>query len=296
MRYKLLAVDLDGTLIGADQTPLPGAIDALADAEAAGLRVCLATGRAFRETIGVWRRLRLRPPHQPLVLVGGALVAEPDTGRTLYQRTIPRELAWRCGEAFLERGHSAVAIVDAWRHGVEYYLAESADGEDVAQRWFSKMQVQVRRVRRLSDAKEMPDPLRVSALVAPDEADPLAAALASRFAGELHVQAIFLPNYGVKVVEALVPRANKWAALRYVAQGLRLGPGEIAAIGDDVNDLPMIAGAGLGAAMPHAPDAVRAAADHVASSGVAAFVRDILSGGLDPGGGCYRKYPSVTPP
>jgi hydroxymethylpyrimidine pyrophosphatase-like HAD family hydrolase len=51
-------------------------------------------------------------------------------------------------------------------------------------------------------------------------------------------------------------------------------------VGDDVNDLPMITGAGLGVAMGHAPESVRAAAAHVTGDhdedGVAMFVHDVL--------------------
>ena len=43
MRYKLLAIDVDGTLVGPDQVVPPETVDALATAEEAGLRACLAT-------------------------------------------------------------------------------------------------------------------------------------------------------------------------------------------------------------------------------------------------------------
>jgi len=57
-------------------------------------------------------------------------------------------------------------------------------------------------------------------------------------------------------------------------------PNDICAVGDDMNDIPMIAGAGLGVAMGHAPPDVQAAADLITGSfeqdGVAALVDDVL--------------------
>jgi len=278
MKYGLVAIDVDGTLVNPDQTVSPEVVDAIAEAEAAGIGVCLATGRSYAETMPVWRQLRLRGPYEPVVLIGGALVAEPDTGRTLYQRTMPRALACEFADALIEAGYSAMAIVDPWRHGVDYFFAESRDVEQAAGRWFDRMNVKVRRVGRLSEAPDMPNPLRVSAVVDPAVAPQLAQRLAQQFDGRLNVQSILAPNYGLTIVEAFVSSASKLAGVIYVAQARKLGPGQIAAVGDDINDLSMIRGVGLGVAMPQAPQSVRAAARHVAQGGLAKFIRDLAAG------------------
>ncbi|MFB3890465.1 MAG: HAD-IIB family hydrolase [Phycisphaerae bacterium] len=276
MKYKLLALDVDGTLLDERQRIPPQTIEAIAEADAAGLRVCIATGRSYIETIPVWRQLRLAAPYEPMVLIGGALVSEPDTGRTLYQRTISRDLAREYGDALMSAGYSAMAIVDAWRHGVDYYLAEGPDAERVQRMWFDKMNVNIRRVPRLMADGE-PPVLRINAVAPPDDAAILSSELARRFAGRLHVHSIYAPNYEVTVVEAFAATASKWNAILYVAQAMRIGPGQIAAVGDDVNDLPMIREAGLGAAMPSAPPAVKAAAKRVVEPSLAHFIRGIVA-------------------
>jgi Cof subfamily protein (haloacid dehalogenase superfamily) len=276
MKYRLLALDVDGTLLDGDQRIPTETIEAIAEADAAGLRICIATGRSYVETIPVWRQLRLAAPYEPMVLIGGALVAEPDTGRTLYQRTIPRDLAREYADALIQSGYSAMAIVDAWRHGVDYYLAEGPDAEQVQRMWFAKMNVKIRRVRRLMEDGE-PPALRIHAVAPPDAAGELSAELGRRFAGRLNVHSIYAPNYGVTVVEAFAETTSKWNAILYVAQAMRIGPGQIAAVGDDVNDLPMIRAAGLGAAMPCAPPAVKAAAKRIAEPSLAHFIRQIIA-------------------
>ncbi|MDY6913075.1 MAG: HAD family hydrolase, partial [Planctomycetota bacterium] len=278
MKYKLMALDVDGTLIGPDNVVPPEVIDAVAAADAAELRVCLATGRSYIETIPVWRQLRLQTPPQPMILVGGAMVSEPDTGRTLYQRTIPRSSACRFADALNDMGYSAMALVDAWRHGVDYYLAESLDAEDARQGWFDKMDVKVRRVGRLADAADMPDPLRISAVVAPAAGRRLADDLKGMFDGELSIHPILAPNYGVTIVEAFAARVNKFAAMMYIAQSLRLGRSETVAVGDDINDVEMVRGAALGAAMPGACRELLEAADCVADAGLPAFIRRLVNG------------------
>jgi HAD superfamily hydrolase (TIGR01484 family) len=268
VRYKLLALDVDGTLVGRDGLVSGDVVAAIGDARAAGLAVCLATGRSYVET---------------LVLIGGALVAEPDTGRTLHQRAIPRELACRMDEALSAAGHCAMAITDSWRTGVDYYLTDGPDRDAVQQRWFSQMDVRIRCVRRLAEAAGLPAILRISAVVEPAPGRALAAALAEQFAGQLNVHCILAPNYGVTVVEAFALGADKLSAVRYVAQALPISTARIAAVGDDVNDLALLRGVGLGVAMPSAPPAVLAATKLVAREGLAAFIRDLVAGRYDDG-------------
>ena len=275
MTYQLVALDLDGTLLEADDTIRPETIDAIAAAESAGLAVCLATGRSAVETIPLWRRLRLRQPYQPLVVVGGALVSEPDTGRTLYHRPIDRALACRFADALAEDGYAPMALLDGWRGGVDYLLVERGDVQAAERGWFDKMNVRIRRVAGLADAPELPPPLRVTAVVPEDRAEQVAAELAGRFAERLNVHAICAPNYGVTIVEAFAAGADKFTGLQYVAQAQRIPASRIVAVGDDVNDLPMIRRAGLGVAMAHATDELRRQADLILTGTLAEFLHDL---------------------
>ena len=77
------------------------------------------------------------------------------------------------------------------------------------------------------------------------------------------------------ILEAFANETSKWEALKYIAQGHRIGTGAIAAVGDDVNDLPMIRGAALGVAVSNAKDEVKAAADIVAENGLADLIRNL---------------------
>ena len=283
--YRLLALDIDGTLVGPDSLVPAEVVFALAEARAAGVGICLATGRSFVESVGTWRQLALAAPFQPMILVGGALVSEPDTGRSLYQKMIPWAVACEFAEAMNDMGHVAMVLVDAWRWGLDYLVTEAGDHQAATRDWFSKMNVRVRRVGRLAglaDSADRPDALRISIVVAPTDAPAAAEALRARFAGRLNIRAILAPNYGVWIVEAHAAGADKLTALKYVAQAVRLGPGHLAAVGDDINDLPMLQGVGLGVAMAQAPQVLRNIARHTAADGLAAFIRQLAAGHFDP--------------
>ena len=281
MKYRLIGIDVDGTLLGADHELPRDVAEAVRRARRAGMLVVLATGRTYAETAPIWRKLEFAPPLEPLVLVGGALVCEPDTGRTLYQKAIPLDLAGRLGEAFAEAGYAAMAAVDPWRHGWDYLLCQTGDVHAARRDWLSKIGAKVRRVERFDQAADLPDPLRVTVVVDPDKAAALAARIKTQFDGQLNVHAIFAPNYGVMMVEAFAAGCDKLSALRYVAQAHLIGMAEVAVIGDDVNDLTMIRGAGLGAAMPWAPADLLSAADYVAAGGLVEFLDRLVAGAFD---------------
>lgn len=281
LNYKLVGIDIDGTLIGAEPVVSAEILDALAAVEQTGIRVVIATGRDFKQTIDIWRQLRLPQPLMPLVLVSGALVAESDTARTLYQRRIPAALAGRFAAALNQQGRTAMAYVDPWRTGLEYYLLKAGDASFVQQKWFDRVPSQVRSVESLEGIE---DPiLRISSIVQDrKDGETLAEELRRQFEGQMIVSPLFVRAYDVMLVEATAANANKWTGLTYVAQSCHVRPSEIVAIGDDVNDLPMFRGAGLAVAMPQSPPHVLAAAHHVAASGLGACLRDLAAGRLAP--------------
>ncbi|MEI7838149.1 MAG: HAD family hydrolase, partial [Planctomycetota bacterium] len=254
MKTRLLALDVDGTLVCPDSIVSPAAREAVAAAQAAGLRVCLATGRSYEETIGVWRQLPLKEPFESLIVLGGAIVAEPGSGRTLWQKSIPPATAREYAAALAEEGYSVMAVVDAWRHGFSYYVTETGNVDELRRLFFCGLNGRARFVPQLPTNGDMPDLLRISAVVSDAQAGAdLAARLRERMGQRLNIISLGAPNYGVRLVEAHAAGCTKFAAIQYLAQSHLISPGQIAAVGDDANDLAMLHGAGLGVAMPHAP-------------------------------------------
>jgi len=284
MNYRILALDVDGTLVGPDNIVTGDIIEAVALADRAGIRICLATGRSYSETIGIWEQLGLDRPQQPMILIGGALVSETDSRRALYHKPMDGETASRFADALGAAGYCAMAIVDAWRYDVEYYLTEHGDLADAQRRWFSRMDVNVESVASLGDVllgPDGPEVLRISAVVDENDGPALAADLKEQFGDAINICSILAPNYDVWIVEAHAAGADKRTALQYVAQATRTPLSEVAAVGDDVNDISMIGSAGLGVAMPQAPPSVIEASDHTAAGGLVEFIRQLVDGQFD---------------
>src|SRR3954452_9804623 len=81
-RYRMLALDVDGTLLDPDGTLRPRTAEAVARAARAGIRPVLCTGRRYRRALPVARQLGL---DAPLVCNSGALVKDPGGHRTLWR-------------------------------------------------------------------------------------------------------------------------------------------------------------------------------------------------------------------
>ena len=93
MNYRLLAIDIDGTLVNSRDELTPATRAAIARATAAGIHVVLATGRRYRRALGLVESLGLSVP---LVTASGALVKDPTTHETLYRASSTRRLSARC--------------------------------------------------------------------------------------------------------------------------------------------------------------------------------------------------------
>ena len=245
-RYRLLVVDLDGTVRSRIRGITPGVRAAVAAARARGVRVCVATGRMWRSA-EPW--VRALGADSPAILYNGGQVLDFETGRTLYERRlagdVAREalaLARRVAEVqpllyaqdrvFAERRHP-VADAYAVDDGLGYEVVASLDA-------------------LLED-----DPHKLLIIGPSDRIDALQGAV--RRAG--------LPVHAVQsepvYLEILPPDVSKGAALLAMVETLGVRASATIAVGDNWNDLEMIEAAGLGVAMASAPEGVRARADHV---------------------------------
>ena len=277
-KYRLLAVDIDGTLFYRGMLD-EADVSALHAAARAGIIVCLCTGRSWPEAKHIWEQLNLPAPHAPVICAGGALVAEPDTGRTLYSRAFTRHDAQELAEQMLQMGYPVMALVDAWREGFDYFLLGKYEENPIYQRFITAVQRRIRRVDRL-DRDDYPRPLRLSLLEEPGKGRPIVEALKKHFGNRIVVQDIYLSHREVDIVEAFSAGTDKFTALVYLAQGFHISPHEFAAIGDDNNDLVMLQKSGLSGTPSDAPEQLKQSADIIlpprGQNPVATFVEHIL--------------------
>jgi hypothetical protein len=103
----------------------------------------------------------------------------------------------------------------------------------------------------------------------------LEADLAAVFPAVLSLHVIRSPRYCDWLCEVAPAGVTKWSGVSAVAAQWGIAPAEICAVGDDVNDLPMIRGAGLGIAMGNARPEVKAAADAIVGTHDGAGMQDV---------------------
>lgn len=292
VRTKLLAIDLDGTLVDHHGRVSPANLRALRAARDAGIMTVVCTGRALVESMQVIRAI---DQHDPVIVAGGAMVACPATGRTLERFALDQALTRDVVNHLTERGHAALLLKDPHAAGYDYLVVSERglDAVDAASRWwFAHMGAVVRTVRTLDEDEHPEHSVRIGAYAANTPVDELAAELRRRFGGIAmlqHFAGVMLPAERrlegietVHIVEVFDTNADKWQALDRLAMRLGIPQGETAAIGDQLNDLSMVTHAGLGIAMGNAHERVKAAAKQVSRTvdedGVAHAIGMILEG------------------
>ena len=242
-RYRLLAVDLDGTLISLDLRLDPRDVEAVRRAEAAGVRVVACTGRPFPGAIPWVRRLGLE---SPLICYQGAQVRTPD-GDMLLDHGVPHDVAMEVIRYANERD----LHVQAYRDDALIVARDRPEAERYARH--AGMQVHV--VGDL-DAAMGPTTPKLVIVAEPATLEALLPDARARWAGRLNV-ATSTPDY----LEFTSVESDKASALRFLSDRFGFSQAEVVAVGDGRNDASMIAWAGLGVAVEGSPREVLDAAD-----------------------------------
>ena len=279
---RLLALDVDGTVCDSRHEIADATCAAIARVRAAGIQVVLATGRRYRDTLPVAARLGI---DAPLVTASGALVKDPRSHATLERAAFDADLLAGWLRLIVERGHEPILYSDSYAAGYDFHCRRLPD--PAAPRFGVDEYLHVN--RRLADVRpdlhRAPPPGIFAGFAMGSHAGmrELEGALHRTWPGRLALHTIRSPRYRDWMCEIAPVGVTKWSGLLAVAGRLGIPPAAICAVGDDVNDLPMIRAAGLGIAMGNATDDVRAAADHVVAThdeGGVAEVVDLLLAGL----------------
>ena len=266
---RLIALDIDGTIIGDDQAITTRTIEAVRRAMERDVAVSLVTGRMVSSAMRFAAELGLTGP---IVGYQGGLIRAmpmPDTrrlGKLLLHTPLPAEaardiLAWT-------RAHG----LDPHVNHLERFILRADDPR--ADDYSAFMGARAELVPDLVEAIDHPVTkiLAVGEPPVPVDIAPLARA---EFAGRADVT-ISHPRF----LEFVAPGVSKGRAVRFLARRLRIPLAATLAIGDQWNDLEMLAEVGHGTAMPSAPPEVRSAARYVApplaDDGAARMIEDLV--------------------
>lgn len=247
--YRLIATDLDGTLLTGSETVSERTLAALAAASAAGAAHIVVTGRPAPVTRSVLQSIG----YTGLAVCGqGAQVYDAGAHRLVTSVTLDRRLAaLALAKVEAEVGPLAVA---AHRDG--------ADGEMVAGPTF-RLVIAELPMTTVDDRDELLSaPIGKLYIQHPRLSDDDLAAAARAAVGDL----VGVVMAGEGIVELLPLGLTKATGLAIAARRLGVTAAETLAFGDMPNDIPMFAWAARGVAMANAHDELKAVADEVTAS------------------------------
>lgn len=289
----MIAIDLDGTLLDSRGEVSRACAGAIAEAREAGVVVTICTGRGLPECAFVMEALCHA---DPVVVAGGSIIACPATRRTIHRFAIEPALVRDAVGHMNAGGHAVMVLKDPSEAGFDYLMVvgeQDNEIDPVSRWWFEHMDVSVRTVRTLDEDEHPEHTVRLGVCALNHQLDPLLAGMRSVFAERAtmhHFPAVVAPEHArawgegeaAHILEVFAAEATKWSAIRRIAGERGIDERRIAAIGDQINDLSMIEGAGLGVAMGNAVPAVKAVAGRETRTndegGVAHAIRKILAG------------------
>jgi len=292
LRYQILALDVDGTLLDPGGTLRPRTLAAVARAARAGIRPVLCTGRRYRRAYPIARQLAL---DAPLVCNSGAIIKDPANHRTLWRADFDAMLThdvialFRAQEqpavTFTDRGpNDADFIVAAYPTGQPFfddYVGQNREHAEINSTWIGSIPGPDDRDRLHPGGDP---PFHVCAFGTRSRMLEFQQIALDQLAGRVQTFVQRSPRYLGTMCEILRHDAGKWSAILHLAGIWGVEPGAICAVGDDVNDIAMIKSAGLGVAMGHARPEVLSAADLVTGDhdqdGVAMLVDEVLLGSM----------------
>lgn len=261
--YRLLAIDLDGTLLTTQKIITPRTHQLLCQLATRGMIIVIATGQSLPVLRHVCADLPLTTAQ---IIENGAIVTDISSGTILYEQLLPSEHILPTLEI--------LRTFDLYRVYHTYERVYVDTNTPRARNWYRPPVPPAIEIEDVASLYPQP----CIKVVGVGEASTLREKrreLESIFAGKLYVT-----QSSFDLLEFLHPDVSKGKALRVVATNLGIKPEEVVAIGDNHNDIGMLRFAGLGIAMGNAHDEVKAAADYVtlsnAEEGVAVAIETMI--------------------
>ena len=249
MTFKLIALDIDGTIRAADHPITERTTIVLRRARDAGAVVTIATGRSFHSAVAATAELELEAP---IASFQGAHLADPRTGEVLWHRPLTERLTRKALGGLGDWDGDVMAFI-----GDEVFVSRMTDWSAT---YGARQNVSVHVVGDLGRIAER-RPTRLVVAGDEDRIERLESDLIGRFGGDLHVTRS-LPYF----CEILHPAGGKHRALEALCARLGVPREDTLAFGNGYNDVHMLRWVGLGVAVEGAVSPALDAADMIAPS------------------------------
>lgn len=248
---KLVAIDLDGTLLNNQRKISQKNKDALIKAKQQGVKIVLCTGRPLLGMRHFLEEIGLKDPGDYVITYNGGLVQKADTGEVLHQMTLDKTA--------VEEIYRVSQDIQVPMHYLDLAHVYSPTGPADAQSGYPDIMDALPFVSL--EVADAPADIQVNKVLFSCESSLLDERIAL-------LPAHFKENYTVmksrpNLLEIMHKKVNKGTGIHALAELLGFNQSNIMTLGDEENDLDMIAYAGLGIAMGNANLKVKQIADFV---------------------------------
>ena len=253
MDYKLIALDIDGTLTNSRNEITPRTRYALLEAQAQGKRIIIASGR---HPIGVYpiaQDLRLEDYGGYIMSFNGGKIIECSTGRTIVTKLFPREYL---PDIISVLQDSNITVI-TWDDKRIFANNKRNDYTDIEQEVLKTEMVVVDDF--VSEVKFEVNKILLAG--EPDELDEYQEILTKRYDGLLEIY-----KSAPYFLELMPFGVSKGSMLPLLLEQLGVNRDELIAFGDNYNDMTMIGYAGMGVAMANGEPEIRKIANYVCAS------------------------------
>ncbi|SRR5258708_17760975 len=255
MAIRLLALDLDGTLLNSRGQVSAHNRSAIEKVRERGVRVALATGRRFRDARPVAAELDL---DAPLISHNGALTKHARSLETVAVYPLPLAEALRALQVGRRAGAGALVSDDHEGLGILLYDALSRDSPALAAyiAWARRLhgEAGVEAVREIPSLEDYLDhePVHITFSGRCAPMGELSRALHAELGDAAKIFSTIYAKMDFTLVDVVHPAASKGAGVAAAAAEIDVSPAEVMAIGDNFNDLEMLRFAGTGVVMANA--------------------------------------------
>lgn len=255
---RLVAIDIDGTLVDSRQKISPATIAAIHNVRAAGIEIVIATGRRHNYALRLLHDLNL--DSDDVIISSTGTVIRTAEGRLLSRTVLPNNVALElCAQ--LDRHRDALVFtfdkVDqsplSLQQAGSLLVEDTAALNSIIQRWVAENGPDIAEVSPLEDGLRDEPPIQamVCGHIAPMRAIE-SQLLASPLAAALSIHRTEYPVRDLCIVDLLPAGCGKGPALAWLAEQRGLASENVAAIGDNFNDLDMLRYAGRAFVMANA--------------------------------------------
>jgi len=246
MAIKLVAIDMDDTLLDGTLQVSPRTCEAIHKAQEQGVIVTIATGRMFTSALPFAHKLNMQ---HPIISYNGGMIRYASSKEMVFHQFIASDVAGQIVELCRQRGwylqsymNDELYVVERCAKAKSYEQLAGIDAVALGQDFYSMKH----------------EPTKMLSIGEPHEIQEIQKIVNEKFAGK-----IFAATSKSTYLELTHPSVNKGHALALLAEKLGIRQEEVMAIGDSNNDYPMLEYAGFGVAMGNASERVKSIAKAV---------------------------------